>query len=108
MLGFTYARKQERDQALEVLAELEERSRRGVRCSYAMAIVHAGLGDREATMTSLERAVDGDQSQIMAWIPNTPELALVYDHPRYARLVKALNLSRGRELPAAHGVADSS
>ena len=55
-LGHAYGRAGRAEDAASLLQELQRRSMAGYVPPYFMALVHAGLGDRDATLTDLERA----------------------------------------------------
>ena len=52
MVGFAYARLGHRREAIELVQDLE---RQGDQTYYAIAVIHAGLGDRDAAIAWLER-----------------------------------------------------
>jgi TolB-like protein/DNA-binding winged helix-turn-helix (wHTH) protein/Flp pilus assembly protein TadD len=56
--GYILAKDGRRDEAREALTTLEALSRRRYVPPYAMALVHAGLGDRDAVFTWLDRAFE--------------------------------------------------
>jgi tetratricopeptide (TPR) repeat protein len=56
--GYSLAKDGRRDEAREALTTLEALSRRRYVPPYAMALVHAGLGDRDAVFTWLDRAFE--------------------------------------------------
>lgn len=55
-LGYALARTGKRDEALQVLEKLEERARTRYVSAMDIAVVHAGLNDREKVFEWLERA----------------------------------------------------
>jgi serine/threonine-protein kinase len=57
-LGFAYAAAGESAEALETLLELEEQSKLSYVPSYHLAIVHAGLGQKDQAFEWLERAFE--------------------------------------------------
>ncbi len=54
--GYVLGRAGRTSEARAVLAQLMERSRQGYVPKYALALVHAGLGDRQSVLTALEEA----------------------------------------------------
>jgi len=54
---------------------------------YALALVHDGLGDRDAAFRWLSRAVD-DRSHWLVWLSLDPRFADLREDPRFAALVQ--------------------
>jgi tetratricopeptide (TPR) repeat protein len=57
-LGFAYAAAGRRDEALETLRELDEHAKRTRVPPYHLAIIHAGLGEKDQAFGWLERAFE--------------------------------------------------
>jgi tetratricopeptide (TPR) repeat protein len=55
-LGYAYAIADERDKAQDVLAKLHEMSKTIYVAPYNIAVIHAGLGDKDAAFAALEQA----------------------------------------------------
>jgi len=59
--------------------------------AWDIAIVYAGLGDREQALTWLERAA-AEHSQALFRIKIEPWLTPLYSEPRFQALVRKMNL----------------
>jgi tetratricopeptide (TPR) repeat protein len=57
-LGFAYAAAGQRDMALKILRELNKQSKRSHVPPYHLAIVHAGLGEKDQAFVWLERSFE--------------------------------------------------
>ncbi len=72
-VGYLAARKGDREGALSEIARLEQMSSRGLGTGYAMAVIHAALGDLDRGCDDLARAVD-DRSMMLVWMRLDPHL----------------------------------
>jgi serine/threonine-protein kinase len=88
-LGHAYAVAGRTDRARRVLARLQEASVRSYVPAYWFAVVHAGLGDRDAALRDLERAYE-ERSTVLAYVLIDPRLASLRDHPRFLALERRL------------------
>ncbi len=86
-VGFVYARAGLEEETAEVLAKVDEVSRRHpvAACFYAAA-VHAGLGRKEESLALLERATAGGHWNI-AWLQVDPFWDELKDDGRFQRLL---------------------
>jgi len=73
MLGHTHAIAGHRTQAEEVLTALEYESQSRYISPYDLAVIHAGLGDKEAALRELSRAYE-DRSAWMVFLNVDPRL----------------------------------
>ncbi len=89
--GRAYATLGRVDEARAELAKLETLARRGFGVGYEAALVHVALGDNDATLASLERALR-DCSQMIGFLNSEPAFDPVRDEPRFRAVSKALNL----------------
>ena len=55
-MGWAYAMAGEKERAIVILNELKRSSRQEVQANYGVAIVYAGLGDRDQVFVWLEKA----------------------------------------------------
>jgi Flp pilus assembly protein TadD len=90
-LAYAYAVTGRHDRAREILKEIEAQHAAGQRVALQMAIVHAGLGDREAALTWLERA-HTDRTTILPFIRWLPMLQSVRGEPRFREILRKMNL----------------
>jgi len=84
-LGQVHGMMGHRDEALAAIAELEARSKTTFVPSYAVAVVHAALGDTDAALDWLARAVD-ERSYWVMYFKVDPVLAPLRGHPRFEAL----------------------
>ena len=90
-LGFFLARLGQREEALKVVAGLREESARRYVQSFAFALVHIGLGEKEKAFEWLEKEID-DRGQPASFFSVTPELDELRGEPRFKEMLKRLNL----------------
>ncbi|MGE5230685.1 MAG: protein kinase domain-containing protein [Deltaproteobacteria bacterium] len=86
-LGHAYAIAGRAAQARGVLDTLRARAARSYVPSYYLALVHAGLGERDAALRYLERAYQ-ERSTVLAYLRIDPRLAPLRDDPRFLALVR--------------------
>jgi serine/threonine-protein kinase len=77
--------------AREILAELEARARTEYVASYHFAHVHVGLGEREAALDCLERALEQRSGGVWG-VKGSYLFASLRDHPRFQALLRRINL----------------
>ena len=75
----------------KALDELSEQSKQNYVSPYSIAMIHFALGDKDQGFTWLEKAYE-DRSQHLFWLKVDPELDLLRSDPRFAALLKRLNL----------------
>jgi len=93
VVGYLYGRMGRRAAAHRVLAAFDEVARSGrYASSYAIAVVHAGLGDRERVLSTLESALQ-ERSHWLVWLKRDPRWDEVRDAPRFQQLVQMVNLT---------------
>lgn len=91
LLGHTYAVSGMRGEALKVLDELGELSKRKYVSSYRVAAIHLGLGEKERAFEWLWRAVE-ERDSWLAWLKVDPVLDDLRPDPRFADLVGRVGL----------------
>lgn len=91
-LGWVLGRAGKRDQALKVIAELQNSSRKHYVSAHDLAIVYAGLQDREAALRYLQRSVDQHESDAL-----TMKMEFAFEpfrsDPRFQQLLRRANLA---------------
>jgi tetratricopeptide (TPR) repeat protein len=93
-LGFAYAKGGRAGDAQRILDEFTALTRGGrYASSYAIAVVYAGLGDKERTFAALDSAVR-ERSHWLVWLKRDPRLSAIRSDPRFPELVKAVGLPR--------------
>jgi len=93
-LGHAYAVAGRRAEAQKVLERLRELAARGYVSPYFTALVHAGLGDRERALESLERAYE-DRHPGMILLKSEPRFDRLRRDPRFTKLVQRVEQPPG-------------
>ncbi len=91
-LGNTYARANRRDAALEVIAGLQEDVRATGVGRYEIALVYAGLGDKEKAFEWLENAYHAHDVGLV-YLKIDPCLDPLRSDPRFADLLRRVGLA---------------
>lgn len=91
-LARTYALQGRVDESRAILAALVAEGEGGYVPSYEIARVHVGLGDADAAITWLERAME-ERAHSMAFLREDPQLDPLHEHPGYRRLLERMGLS---------------
>jgi TolB-like protein/DNA-binding winged helix-turn-helix (wHTH) protein/Flp pilus assembly protein TadD len=84
--GYILARAGRRDKAREVLTTLDMLSRQRYVPPYALALVHAGLGEHEAVFEWLDRAFDARDVHLI-YLPVDPKWDPYRSDPRFEALL---------------------
>ena len=79
------------DEARAMLAELSRRRAERYVSPWALASIHAGLGEREEALDWLERAFDERDSSLV-WLKVHPRFDLLRGEPRFEALVERMGL----------------
>jgi DNA-binding SARP family transcriptional activator/TolB-like protein len=90
-LGFAYAAAGERVAALETLRELNGLAERGHVPPYHLAVVHAGLGEKEQALGWLERAFDKHAVDLFT-LKVEPMFDGLRADPRFTNLLRRVGL----------------
>ncbi len=91
-LGFFYGQSGRTQEAQGILAEFDDLARRGrYASSYAIAVVHAGLGDRERAFAALDAAYR-ERSHWLLWLKRDPRWDGIRADPRFQALVRKVGL----------------
>lgn len=88
--GFTYAKMGKRDEARAVLREMQQLSSRRFVTAYGMALVYAGLGEKDDAFAWLQKAFD-ERSHWLVWLRLDPRWDSLRDDPRFDALVRRMN-----------------
>jgi TolB-like protein/DNA-binding winged helix-turn-helix (wHTH) protein/Flp pilus assembly protein TadD len=91
LLAHAYAVSGKRREAQTVLNDLIELSARHYVSPYHIATIHAGLGDRDRAFEYLENAYKHRQN-VLVFLKNDPRLDSLRSDPRYADLVRRMDL----------------
>jgi eukaryotic-like serine/threonine-protein kinase len=92
-LAYAYAVFGKKQQALQLLSELKEMSKRRFVPSWAFAIVYVGLGDKDRAFEWLDKAYDERPSDIMN-IKAEPRMAPLRSDARYQELLLRMGLPK--------------
>jgi tetratricopeptide (TPR) repeat protein len=91
--GYLYGKTGRVEEAREVLAEFDALAASGRYASrYAVAVVHAGIGDREAALSVLEAAYR-ERSHWLVWLKRDPRWDDIRSDRRFRDLAKKVGLS---------------
>ena len=91
-LGYGFAVTGRRADAEKVLARLNELSKREFVSPVWMAKIYSGLGEKEKAFESLERAYEDRSIVSVAYIKTNPMLDPLRSDPRFAELLRRMNL----------------
>jgi tetratricopeptide (TPR) repeat protein len=91
LIGHIHALTGKRAEAQKALDELKERSRHRYVAPYHVAVVYAGLGEKDLAFEWLQKAYV-DRNELITFIKFAPEFNKLRSDPRFADLLKRLNL----------------
>jgi DNA-binding winged helix-turn-helix (wHTH) protein/tetratricopeptide (TPR) repeat protein len=91
--GYLFARTERTDDALEVLNTLQAISRERYVPPYAMALVHAGLGQKDQALQALERAYEARDVHL-AFVPVDPKWDAFRTEARFFSLLNHCDFNR--------------
>jgi TolB-like protein/Flp pilus assembly protein TadD len=90
MLGQAYARNGQKEEARNLLIQLNEEAKSHFVAPYAMALVLTGLGEKERAIDDLERAYREGESNFLFIIKVDPMLDDLRGDPRFEALVQKI------------------
>jgi DNA-binding winged helix-turn-helix (wHTH) protein/TolB-like protein/Flp pilus assembly protein TadD len=88
-LGYVYGVAGKKAEGRKVLTELDELSKRRFVTSYGVALVYAGLGEKEQAFAFLNKAFD-ERSHWLVWLRLDPRWDNLRSDPRFAQLLTRL------------------
>ena len=91
-LGWIYALAGRRTDALKVIGQFKELEKRADVDYYNVAVVYAGLGEKDETFEALERAY-AQRSGSLAFVNADPFFKDLRSDPRYKELLRRIGLS---------------
>lgn len=94
LLAHLHAVSGRRAEALEILDHISKQPNGGANEPYDMTLIHAALGDKDAALSWLERAVRGYSTWAM-FANVDPRLDGIRSEPRFQQAVKALGFNPG-------------
>ncbi len=90
-LAYAFARTGRRATAEAMLGELLKRSETEIVPEICLALLYGGLGDRDRAFDLLEKCYQDRHPQLF-WLPLQPGFRPLYDDPRFAALLRKINL----------------
>jgi len=91
-LGYVYSRAGKRDEARNVLAELQARAAREHISDYGLAVVHVGLGEKDQAFAALEKAFEA-RDDFLSFLKVEPLFDELRSDPRFTDLLRRMNLA---------------
>jgi len=91
-LGYAYAVAGQRREAQRALAELSEASKQRYVSPLLIALIHAGLGDRDQAFVWLEKAYE-DHSFLLIFLKVEPRFDTLRSDPRFTELERRVGLT---------------
>jgi len=91
VLGYTYGASGERENALEIVQKLKLLSKRRYVSPYDIAVVYAGLGEKDLAFDWLQKAV-ADRSSQLVLMKHDEKLDTLRLDPRYSELLRSIGL----------------
>jgi len=92
-LGYVYAITGEKEKARRALAQLQDFSNGVQKFAYEMAIIHAGLGNRNQALQLLRQASD-QREWVTSCMSVDPELASLRSDARFRGLLRQIGLTQ--------------
>ncbi|MFI5197477.1 MAG: protein kinase [Thermoanaerobaculia bacterium] len=90
-IGYVYGIQGKRREALQVLSSLEARSKKEYVTAYAVALVHAALGDKDRAFAWLDKGVE-ERTHWLVWLKQDPRWEPIRSDPRFAEVVRRVGL----------------
>ena len=90
-LGYVYASAGRKQEAFQVIAELQAKAKQRYVSPYAIATIYAGLGNRDQTFEWLEKAYQ-ERSPGLTLLKVEPMLDNIRSDPRYPDLLRRMGL----------------
>jgi hypothetical protein len=90
-LGLVYARMGKRADALKVIDELKELSKRSYVSAHSVSVIYGGLGEKDAAFTWLEKAFE-ERAESVGWLKVDPRIDSLRDDVRYKDLLRRTGL----------------
>lgn len=94
MIAHTHAVSGRRGEAVSILNSLEEQSKHHYISPYYIALVFAGLGDKERAFEWLEKAYS-DRNEWLVWLKVDPRFNHLWTDARYPELLSRIGFPRG-------------
>jgi eukaryotic-like serine/threonine-protein kinase len=91
-LAHAYAVSGKSGEAHRILDQLNQQSKQHYVSPYLIALIYAGLGNKEQAFERLEKAYD-DRSDLLVYLKVEPKLANLHSDPRFQDLLRRLRLA---------------
>jgi eukaryotic-like serine/threonine-protein kinase len=91
LIGYAYATSDRKAEAQKVIDQLIERSKQHYVSPYFIAVVYAGLGEKDRAFEWLEKAYQ-DRSQLVTFINVAPQFDALRSDARFQDLLRRMNL----------------
>ena len=92
MIAQTHAVSGRRDEAIRILNSLEEQSKHHYISAYYLALIYAGLNDKEGAFRWLEKAYS-DRNEWLVWLKVDPRFDCLWSDSRFPDLLRRLGFS---------------
>jgi len=92
MAGSFYGVKGDVGKAREILIELQDHAHLGSVSDFWLALVHAGLGEKDEAFANLQRAVENRDSNLL-YIFVAPRVLGLHEDPRFGDILRSIGLS---------------
>jgi tetratricopeptide (TPR) repeat protein len=89
-LGYAYAASGNKQEALRLINELKEQAKQRRVIPYAIAVIYAGLDNRDETFRWLQTAYE-ERSPGLTWVKAEPMLDSIRSDPRYSDLLRRMD-----------------
>jgi len=90
-IGYVYGIQGRRQEALQVLSNLEARSKKEYVTAYAVALVHAALGEKDQAFAWLDKGVE-ERTHWLVWLKRDLRWEPLRDDPRFKDLTRRVGL----------------
>src|SRR5205823_4634657 len=90
LLGHLYGKIGRKDEATKLLGQIQDISKSHYVDPYYFALIHLGLGDREATLTALEKSFEELNGNTLEYIRTDPFLDPLHGDPRFEALAEKI------------------
>ena len=90
-VGYVYGILGRLPEARKALADLEALSKKQYVTAYAVALVHAALGDKDKAFAWLDKAVE-ERTHWLVWIRRDRRWKPLYGDPRFAEIVRRVGI----------------
>lgn len=90
-LATAYAVSGQKKEALRMLAEIQERAGREAVSAYNVAMVYAGLGEKDKALTWLEKSYANREARLVN-IQAHPRFEALHSEPRFADLLRRIGM----------------